>query len=359
MSVDRFLKRRARALDHPGQMPAHLLACGDNVGGKNDFAAMGMSDSGRQLWRRDLAWRAHDVIADPTREICAIIGRKPGPEALICDLETGAYRQKLTPLPNCTFDGHGVFSADSRLLYTTQSEGKAQIGHVAVYDLAGGTIVHSYSSHGIEPHELLWAADGATLIIGNGGIVDRNATDAIQSGLVWLDAATGACRTRIVLDEDFETLSLRHLARLADGRIVCGVQDQDPATDLRPLVLIADASGEIQFLDLPRDIHRRLDGYIGSIAVDRGGTVICATSPRGGLAVFWSAGDGRYLGHVDLPDTCGVAGGVDTGEFLLTSGYGARLCVGVHAASGALGTLRPPVRDKLQWDNHMSLTYVD
>jgi len=354
MALDRFLNRRARVLDHPARTPAHLLACGDNAGGKVAFAAMAVSGSGRQLWRRDLSWRAHDVIADPAREVCAVIGRKPGPEALICDLEAGTERQSLAPLPGCTFDGHAVFSEDGTHLYTTQSEGKAQIGHVVVYNVKQGTIAGSYSSQGIEPHELLWV-DARTLAIGNGGILDRNSTDPIDSSLVWLDVATGDLRGRVVLDEDNETLSLRHIARLSDGRVVCGVQDQDFATDLRPLVFIADAAGHVIALDLPVEIHRRMMGYIGSVAVDPSGAFICATSPRGGLAVVWAVADGRYVDVIDLPDTCGVAGGPEAGGFLLSSGHGARLPINVDPGEGIVALPEALRLDPLQWDNHLSL----
>jgi hypothetical protein len=354
MALDRFLKRRAQALDHPGVLPAHLLACGDNAGGQVAFAALAVSDRGVQLWRRPLDWRAHDVIADPARETCAIIGRKPGRQALLCDLASGDLLRKLDPMPGCTFDGHAVFSTDGMRLYTTQSQGKAQIGHVGVYDVGCGAILDSYSSHGIEPHELLWAADGKTLVVGNGGILDRNSTDPIQSSLVWLDASTGDLRGRVVLDEDNETLSLRHIARLPDGRIVCGVQDQDFATDLRPLVLIADATGEVTWLDLPVEIHRRLMGYIGSVAVDPSGAFICASSPRGGLAVVWAAADGRYIDAIDLPDTCGVAGGPKAGSFLLSSGHGARLPIDVDLANGIVALPEALRLDPLQWDNHLS-----
>jgi len=354
MALDHFLKRRARALDHPGVVPAHLLACGDNAGGRVAFAAMAVTESGRQIWRRALDWRAHDVIADPARAVCAVIGRKPGPAALICDLATGAERRRLVPLPGCTFDGHAVFSGDGVRLYTTQSEGKAQIGHIVIYDVERGTIVHSFASHGIEPHELLWA-DAKTLAIGNGGILDRNSTDPIDSSLVWLDADTGALQGRVVLDEDDETLSLRHIARLADGRVVCGVQDQDFATALRPLVFIADATGQAASLDLPSDIHRRLMGYIGSVAVDPSGTFICATSPRGGLAVVWRAVDGSYVDAIDLPDTCGVAGGSEPNGFLLSSGHGARLPIHIDRVEGIVAMPEALRLDALQWDNHLSL----
>lgn len=356
MGLNNFLARKEGRPGLTPSLPVHLAACGETAGGTSGFAAMAFDAVGSQLWRRDLSYRAHDVIADPARRICAIVGRKPGPMVTLCDLVTGAVLRGLDPLPGCTFDGHAIFSADGSRLYTTQSEGKAQIGHVAIYNVADGTLEARFSSQGIEPHELLWSADGEMLIVGNGGIVDRNATDPIHSSLVWLDAATGACRARIVLEEDLETLSLRHLARLGDGRIVCGVQDQDPATDLRPLVVIADASGTLQILDMPPDIHRRMAGYVGSVAVDRGGRLACATSPRGGLAVFWAIDDGRYLGAVDLPDTCGVAGHVEAGRFLLTSGYGARLTIEVDATLGVIGASKTLSSDALQWDNHLSLT---
>lgn len=356
MGLNHFLARREGRSVMTQSLPIHLAACGDNAGAKNGFAAMAFDAAGQQLWRRDLGYRAHDVIADPAHRICAIVGRKPGPRVMLCDLATGTVLRSIDPLPGCTFDGHAIFSADGSRLYTTQSEGKVQLGHIAVYDIADGTLSARFSSHGIEPHELLRSPDGRTLIVGNGGIVDRNATDPIHSSLVWLDATTGACQARIVLEEELETLSLRHLVHLDDGRIVCGVQDQDPATDLRPLVIVADGAGALRFLDMPADIHRRMAGYIGSVAIDRSGLLICATSPRGGLAAFWAADDGRYLGSVDLPDTCGVAGHAEAGRFLLTSGYGARLTVHVDAATGTLAPSRTQRTDPLQWDNHLSLT---
>lgn len=325
--------------------PTHLAACGIDGG----FGAVALSPDGRLIWQRAIEFRAHDVIADPGRLCCIVVGRKPGPMALLCDLATGDLRGSLKPLPGCTFDGHAVFSPDGATIYTTQSEGKKQLGRIGIYRAADASLIGGYSTHGIEPHELIWSVDGVSLVVGNGGIVDRNATDPIDSSLVRLDAATGMLVSKSVLDEDDETLSLRHLARLADGRIVCGAQDQDPATDLRALVFIVDRGGEVLPLSLPGDAHRRLAGYIGSVAVDTSGQLICATSPRGGLSVFWSA-DGAYLGHDDLADVCGVAAGGKAGQFLLTSGHGrSRL---VTLAESVSASELPAMA--LQWDNHLS-----
>ncbi|WP_374652887.1 DUF1513 domain-containing protein [Dongia sp.] len=326
----------------------HLAACGLD----SRFAAVALNDRGEKLWKCCLDYRAHDIPVDPARHICAVIGRKPGPRISVCDFRTGAVLRVLVPLPDCTFDGHGIFSAAGDQLYTTQSEGKGQRGAIGVYDVATGMLRRRFSTYGIEPHELLWLENGRNLVVGNGGIVDRNATDPIDSSLVCIDAANGDLIGKTVLEEDLETLSLRHLARLSDGRIVCGAQDQDPATDLRPLVFAMDRSGGATAFDLPRDIHRRLAGYIGSIAVDRSGEIVCATSPRGGLAVFWTK-SGDYLGAAELADVCGVAAGSGPGQFLLTSGHGHRLLVTAASQAGiSVATLS--TADGVQWDNHLS-----
>ena len=355
MALDRILQRRAQSLDLAGALPVHLAACGDNSGGAHRFAAMAFDAGGRLLWRRDIGFRAHDVVAHPSTRRCAIMGRKPGPVAWIADLMTGDLQFDLQPLDNCSFDGHAIFSADGGKLFTTQSEGRAQIGKVVAYDLSNGAVVSVFDSYGIEPHELLWSPAYDRIIVGNGGILNRNATDPIDSSLVWIDAATGALVRKIALDEDNETLSLRHIAALGDGRIVCGVQDQDPATDLRPLVLVADSEGSVAYAEMPREVHRRMDGYVGSVAVDPSGSFICATSPRGGAAAFWSIEDTRYIDSVDLPDTCGVAGGAAAGEFLLTSGHGARLALSVDVEVGLFVAAQALRTDPLQWDNHLSL----
>jgi hypothetical protein len=332
-------------------LPAHLAACG--IGG--GFAALALAADGAPLWRCDLDIRAHDIVADPARGICAVMGRKPGRFTLICDLADGAPRQMLLPLPDHSFDGHAVFSPDGTRLFTTQSAERSQDGRIAVYDLANGAVAADFPSHGIEPHELIWAAP-ETLAIGNGGIVDRHAPDAIESSLVLLDARDGSVRQRWVLDDEWETLSIRHLALLPHGRFAFAMQDQDAATDRRPLVGIADPAGELTFLDIPAGIHRRLDGYIGSVAVDRSGAVIAASAPRGGVALFWAADDHRYLGAVELADVCGLAPTSQALALRLTSGHGRQCEVMLDPAQGIIARREIDSASALtlQWDNHLA-----
>lgn len=326
-------------------VPAYLSACGIGTG----FAAAALDAAGEILWQCDLAARAHDIVADPARDTCIVMDRKPGRSATLCRLSSGDALHCLRPLPGHAFDGHAVFSPDGAEIFATQSDDRTQAGLIVVYETATGRIARQFSSHGTEPHELVWVGPGL-LAIGNGGILDRRSVDAIDSSLAVIDAH-GVLHRRWVLDDEWETLSIRHLAALPDGRFAFAMQDQDAATDRRPLVAIAGLTDELHFLDMPAAIQHRLDGYIGSVAVDARGDVIAATAPRGGLGLFWSAADGRYLGEVALADVCGIAAAADAG-FLLTSGHGALRHVEIGAENVALA---PGGADfSLQWDNHVS-----
>ncbi len=329
-------------------LPAHLAACGMEGG----FAAMALDAVGAPLWRCELDARAHDIVADPVRRRCVVIGRKPGRFALISDLAMGTPQRLLAPLPGHTFDGHAVFSADGTRLFTTQSADRTQEGCIVVYEIATGAIMVDFPSHGIEPHELIWAAPDV-LAIGNGGIVDRHAADAIESSLVLLSAEDGSVLRRWVLDDEWETLSIRHLALLPRGRIAFAMQDQDAATDRRPLVGIADPAGDLSFLDIPAVLHRKLDGYIGSVAVDRTGTIIAASAPRGGAALFWASSDHRYLGAVELPDVCGLAATAEPLTLRLSSGHGRQCDVTLDIIQGIVAT-RDIAAATMQWDNHLA-----
>jgi hypothetical protein len=336
-------------------LPAYLSACG--MDGR--FAALAVMADGRAAWQCGIAARAHDIVADPARNLCAVMGRKPGREAYLCDLSTGGVTRKLAPLGGHSFDGHAVFSPDGAALFTTQSADGSQSGRIVVYDVAAGSVTRQFSSHGIEPHELIWVAPDF-LAIGNGGILDRHSADAIESSLVLLDLRADQPARRWMLDDEWETLSIRHLARLPQSRIAFGMQDQDAATDLRPLVGIADLAGDIAFLDIPADLQRRLDGYIGSVAVDRSGGIVAASAPRGGAALFWSSTDCRYLGSVALSDVCGIAATEREGEFCLSSGHGMVHKVQLDPLAGVIGDgeIAGATQLGVQWDNHLSAVTV-
>jgi hypothetical protein len=176
----------------------------------------------------------------------------------------------------------------------------------------------------------------------------------IESSLVLLEAQDGALIAKHELDQDLISLSIRHLARGADGAIVFVMQDQDAATGWRPMAGLLTRGGTIEFLEQPLEDLMRLRGYCGSTAVDRSGRIAAATSPHGGVAAFWHLADRHYLGSVELRDGCGIAAGETNGSFVFTSGAGLRIGVTVTRQGIVSNVLERPANHLPQWDNHLT-----
>lgn len=343
------------AFDAAAEMPAFLSACNLDAG-PSSFGAAALDRDGRILWRQAMAARGHEVAFDPARRLCAAVDRKPGAAITLCDLRSGKVIHSLPALAGWHFDGHAVFSADSSTLFASESRVGDELGGIGIYRVADGARLGAFSTAGIEPHQMIWSADRRSFIVANGGIVERNADGEIESGLAAIDASSGNLIAKYRLDGELATLSFRHIAVTHDNDVLIGMQDQDTAGDLRPIVAIMSRQGEFSFFDTPEATLERMQGYIGSVAVDPTQRVVVATAPHGGLAGFWRLADRKFLGSVDLPDGCGAAATGRSGEFLLTSGRGDRLLVSIDAAGRMTQQILAHPTDGLpRWDNHLTL----
>jgi hypothetical protein len=334
--------------------PRYFSAC-NFVPGPEGCGAAGLDAKGKIVWQRPMPARGHTLELSPDGTRCAIIDRKPGAAITFCRSADGALLNRIAAPQGSSFDGHAVFNRAGTLLYATESRDDDQAGSIAVLNVAEGTRVASFPTHGIEPHELIWTETDRSLAIGNGGIRDKLAMEAeIESSLVLLDARDGTLLAKHELDADLISLSIRHLAQSAEGGIVFVMQDQDAATDWRPMAGLLNRDGAIEFLDLPLDDLMRLRGYCGSAAIDRSGTIAAATSPHGGIAAFWHLSERRYLGCAELRDGCGIAAGDVDASFVFTSGAGIRLSVTASPQGVASTVLERPADHLPQWDNHLT-----
>jgi hypothetical protein len=321
--------------------------------GPSGYGLAALDAAAHILWSAKTPARGHAVEISPDRRLLAFIDRKPG-VAIALLAADGTVLHRIAASDGWHFDGHAVFSSDGTRLYATESRDDDQTGRIAVFRCEDAGRLTEFSSGGIEPHELIWSVPDRLLVIGNGGLVDRLATEGeADSSLAFVDAETGTVRAVHRLEEALVSLSIRHLARTAEDEIVFGMQDQDPATDWRPLVGVARRDGTIEFLDMPRADLMKLRGYCGSVAVDRAGTIAAATSPHGGFAALWNVPERRYLGGVELRDGCGIAAAENPAQFIFTSGSGTRLLI--DASDGVTSrVLERPASGLPLWDNHLT-----
>lgn len=332
---------------------------GDGRSAPFRFAACVADANGRILRQVDLPARGHGFAVRPDGKTAVVLARRPGTfaAAFAIDGEGDGPAQVFHAPAGRHFQGHAVFESKGRHLFTTENDFDNARGCIGVYDAADGfKRVAELPSHGIGCHELVLMPDGQTAAVANGGILTHPDSGraklnlgTMRPNLAYVDLRSGKLQDTIGYPDDRRhKLSIRHLAAFDDGRVVFACQDQGPAAD--GLTLVGQhrpGSGRIEDLEAPEATILNLNGYCGSVAVDRGGKLAAVSAPRGNRVLFWNTLTGDLAGSVAIADGCGLAAGPAKGSFVLTSGMGAFVVGGPDLPTPAAS------EDGAPWDNHL------
>jgi uncharacterized protein len=303
-----------------------------------------------------LEGRGHSFAIDRGGRRAVAFARQPGRFAICFDIDERAEPVAFAARADRHFFGHGTFADGDRLLIATENDYDGERGVAGVYDVAAGMRrIGEFDTGGIDPHEAVLLADGRTLCIANGGVLTHPDygklelnLETMAPSLAYVDIASGDLLETAALPAELHQLAFHHLAVDAAGAVWFGAQYHGPSSD-RPALVGRHVRGRaLELFSGPEDVLRRLSNYIGSLAVDRSGTIVATSSPVGGAVAYWDSATGRCLGMTEFRDGCGVAAGTDA-AFRLTSGYGE------VAETGPGGDIREILAGdgSIAWDNHL------
>lgn len=293
--------------------------------------------------------RGHAAAAHPHRPEAVAFARRPGTFAVVIDCTTGAQKAVLNAPSGRHFYGHGAFSADGSLLYTTENDYEVGRGRIGIWDVASGYArIDEWDSGGIGPHDIKRLPGSDVLVVANGGIDTHPETGrtklnipTMQPNLSYLH--DGNVIEAVTLLSEMHKNSIRHLAVSQGGTVAFGMQWQGDGA-ARTLVGTHKRGGQVVLMQAGADQMRDMQGYVGSIAISDDGTTIAVTSPRGGIVQVYDAETGQCVEIEYYNDVCGVA--TTPLGFMLTSGTGALMSkVGL--------TWDKPRIAQLSWDNHL------
>ena len=340
---------------------ASYIGC--RLKGEESGSAAAFDLGGHELFALDLPARGHDITLRPGSREAAIFARRPGTWFVAIDWETGAVTKQQTASENRHYFGHGVYSADGKRLYATENDTLTGNGIIGIYDATSGYArLGEFASHGIGPHDIALLPDGHTLVIANGGLMTLPESgrevlnpNTMRSTIDLVGREQGELLARFELDESYRDLSLRHLALTARGEILFGGQYQGEAEDLPLLAGMISSGGQMSMLPTPDEELAALENYIGSVAVDRDGEILAATSPHGNRIAFWSIASGEFIGSRRMADVCGLAATVHAAEFVASSGNEgcAELTLSGRAVSASIERSRISSLPLQVWDNHL------
>jgi hypothetical protein len=309
---------------------------------------LGLTGEGREVFRLPLPDRGHAAAAHPERPEAVAFARRPGTFALVIDCAEGREVARLETPEGRHFYGHGAFSADGALLFTTENAIAEGAGRLGVWDADDGyRRVGEAPTGGTGPHEVRLMPDGRRLAVANGGIeTDPTSGRAelnlatMRSSLAYVDAGTGKVDDVLELPAELRLSSIRHLATGLDGTLAAGLQWQGSELE-HPALLAVHRPGARGLATLAAEpaVQRRARNYAGSVAVSDDGRRAALTAPRGNLMLVFDLATGELAGVVESADICGVAASprgfaCSTGEGLFLGGGG-------------------PVRLDLAFDNHL------
>jgi hypothetical protein len=188
--------------------------------------------------------RAHGIAIHPSGEEAVVIARRPGSFLQRIDLRQGRLLERFDCNPQRHLYGHGIYSPDGRLFYTTENDFEGGRGVIAVRDVDEGyRQIDEFDSGGLGPHELRLLADGHTLVVANGGIrthpdFDRTPLNlqTMQPSLAYIERLQGRLLESIKLPQSFHQNSIRHLALGSGDQICMAMQYQGSRDDRPPLI---------------------------------------------------------------------------------------------------------------------------
>jgi uncharacterized protein len=249
--------------------------------------------------------RAHGLLSLADGAVIAI-ARRPGDWMLRWTPDTDTPPRWFWADDERRFNGHALASPDGNALFCTEADADSGAGFLVRRDARTLAATDAWPTGGTDPHDIE-ALEGGRILVANGGVATRPETGrtkidlaAMDSSLVCIDAATGRTLQSWRLAD--RRLSLRHLARRADGSIGVAMQaEHDDPTERAsaPMLALLDAG-----LRTLQTTAIRGSGYAGDIvATSQGWAVAC---PRDSRVMLCSA-EGKLIEAVPLNEGCALA----------------------------------------------------
>lgn len=304
-----------------------------------------LTERGEILQQYTLPARGHGVVFSHFQRMLVTFARRPGTFAMAIDLKMKKSPIIFSTPKNRHFYGHGTFSADGQLVYTTENDFENSAGIIGIYNAAlDFERIGEFQSFGIGPHELALLPDGRTLCIANGGIAthpDMGRTKLnihrMEPSIAFIDTATGNLIEKHTLPPDLSRLSMRHVDIDGSGNIWIGCQYQGQQSSYVPLIAKVSVGEKMEILELPTAQMWMLKNYIGSVACNRENNTVAFTSPKGGVVLIIDTRTSKVISTHQEQRAGGLAA---SGKgFIVSSDRG------IFAQTS----------HKLYWDNHIGL----
>ncbi|TDU25736.1 hypothetical protein DFR24_4181 [Panacagrimonas perspica] len=262
----------------------------------------------------------HGIHAHPQQLHRLALFEKKGPGACEYDLGT---QQIIRPIPttkNRYFYGHGAYSADGKVLMSTEADVDSLDGAIGIRDSTSLDYLGAFPSYGKAPHECRLIDDGRTLVVTNGG----GELGGDPPSVTYIDVASQKLLDRVLLTD--ARLNTGHLGIARDrSLVVVSAPRAGLGTVERGGVSIRNPGGEMETLTEPAQLPRDLRGEALSVAIHDETGVAAVTHPDSNLVTFWSLRERVLIKTLSVHKPRGVTLTHDRNAFVISGGEQASL----------------------------------
>jgi hypothetical protein len=328
LAARRVLRAAGHAVPAAGAPPAEgdlILGGGGFIdpedGRTQHFAFVRVDLPGRTVGLTPTTFLPHGVAVDPLNTSRIVTFEKIGPGCAEIDLASGRVTRGVPPADGRWFYGHGAFSADGRLLYSTETVNARESGVIGVRDAKTLAYLGEFPTYGENPHDCHLIDAGRVMVVTNGG--GALGTD-MRPCVTYVEVESRRLLEKQELASD--RFNTGHLALGGPDALVIvsaprkGLSEQDLGA-----VSLRRGKDALRTMTEPAAVAARMLGEALSVEIHEPTGVAAVTHPAGGMVTFWSLADFALRKQLDLPRPRGLALTRDGRRLLLSYGETAEL----------------------------------
>jgi len=284
------------------------------------FAAIDLPSRGAALVATNFL--PHGVAIHPKAPHIVTTFEKIGPGCAEIDLATGEARRFILPTKDRWFYGHGAYSSDGSLLYTTETVNSTGQGMIGVRDAQTLQYLGDFPTFGDNPHDCHLVEDGTVLVITNGG--SKVPGQGGQPGVTYVEVSSRKLLHRHdMVGDRFNTGHL--CVRGKDGLVVVSAPRSGAMDKDRGAVSMRVGDGPLATIADPLEITSRMIGEALSVEVHEPTGNVAVTHPFGDMVTWWSTATRGFVKVMDRPRPRGVTLSRDGARYILSFGPQAEL----------------------------------
>jgi uncharacterized protein len=316
--------QRKRTATVKGSNTQNLILGGgtymDTKSGKINHVLAVVDLESRKQTQADTSFLPHGIHRKPTDPNCLAVFEKIGPGACEFDLAARKVLRYIPVVDGRQFYGHGGYSIDGAVMYSTETILKSGDGVIAVRDSQTLKILGEFPTFGKEPHECKLIDAGRTMVVTNGG--GHMQGDA--PNVAYIDVNSEKLLEKVELRN--ARLNTGHISLSDRGSLVV-VSAPRAGLGAQHLggVSIRPRGQSMETADSQEAVTQRMQGEALSVAIHSEAGLAAVTHPDGDMVTIWSLHNRQLVKVIELEKARGVELTEDMQNFVISYGPKASL----------------------------------